>query len=356
MPTFRTTLSQFKPINWKAEAARQDLLELSFSESPYSALDFIDMPELPKANRYPRSSTIVSKKIADFAQVQSSQVCLTNGSDKALRLLAECLIESGDKVLQFEPTFPVFASAAILMGGDVVSIPISNASKNLANILQKIDQGQAIKAVYVANPNNPTGNYLLETDQVEAILKKDVWVIIDEAYFLFGGRTVLALLTKYSNLVIVRSLSKDFGLAGLRIGYLLGAPEVIKVINKVENTVEVFNCSSWSLHIADRVLSNTEFLPKLQSDIKKLKDTFEEMLRNFEFKIQPTQTPFVLTLPPDWLPERITSVEILKKSGILIKSYQLNPQTQLLRWALPTTEQFDEVQLKLNNLRKDYYV
>ena len=147
------------------------------------------------------------------------------GGDEIIDLLMRLFIAPGQKVLDCEPTFGMYSFSARLAEAEIVSVPRNSTwDIDIPAMLEAIDDSARI--VFLASPNNPTGNLLTERD-ARALLKTGVIVCVDETYYEFSGSTLCPLLDEYENLVILRSFSKWAGIAGLRVGYAIASSELI---------------------------------------------------------------------------------------------------------------------------------
>lgn len=205
------------------------LIKLNSNENPYGA-----SPLVKKAlknlfcNYYPNSDyPILCQAISKYANTKQDNIIVSSGSDELIYLLLRAILQEGEKIIICPPTFGIYEIAAKLNKGIIVSIPTNkNFRLNLPDILKSCSD-KKVKAIFLCSPNNPTGN-LVPREEAVKILKTGTLVIIDEAYYEFGNVTLSPLLRTYENLIILRSLSKWAGLAGLRIGYGIMSPKLTK--------------------------------------------------------------------------------------------------------------------------------
>ena len=191
-------------------------------------------------NRYPDPSAPVLKaKLRDKLGIaEQHDILVGTGSDEIITMLSQAILAGGGTVLSLEPSFAVFKNAAIAVAGRYVGVPLNaDFTLDLAATLAAIKHEQP-KLIWVVYPNNPTGN-LYPDDAIEKIIRAAPGlVVIDEAYEPFAQRSWMSRLDEFPNLLIMRTLSK-IGLAGVRLGYILGAPEWIDAINKVRGPFNV---------------------------------------------------------------------------------------------------------------------
>ena len=216
-----------------------DLERLHANESPWCSAGFASPAGL---NRYPEPHpAALPARLAELYGVASEQVLATRGSDDAIDLLVRGFCRAGtDAVLTCPPTFPMYEVAARIQGAGVVEMPLRREQGFLldtAAIEQRVRAGDTrIKIVFICSPNNPTGN-LVDAAAVEdlcAALSDTAIVAVDEAYIEFSGAESLAArLSRFPNLVVLRTLSKAYALAGVRCGALLGDPAIVGFLGRL---------------------------------------------------------------------------------------------------------------------------
>ena len=238
-------------MSWVDAVARPDILALRAYEHAAwrPALERLHANELPwnppgdasaeDLNRYPEPQPVeLLERLAALYGLERSSVLLGRGSDEAIDLLCRAFCRAGeDAVLVCPPTFGMYAVSARIQGAEVLNVPLSperSFALDPAAVLQRCTA--ATKIVFLCSPNNPTGNLLGEEAMLAIVagLAGRALVVVDEAYIEFAGRASLARqLAQWSNLAVLRTLSKAYGLAGARCGALLAAPEVIALLRKI---------------------------------------------------------------------------------------------------------------------------
>ena len=186
------------------------------------------------ANRYPDQGLAVRAKIAEINGLDGPEnVLLGNGSSEVYDMIFRSFLQPGEEVIQHTPCFGIYKLRCAALGGKLVSVPmIYRDGQFLFDADAVIDAiTPQTKIVVIANPNNPTGNFMAQEDFVR-IAETGVPFIVDEAYVEFAGlaRSQIGLTKKYKNVIVTRTLSKAYGLAGLRFGYLLGDKDVVAQI------------------------------------------------------------------------------------------------------------------------------
>ena len=187
----------------------------------------------------PRGSLAI-KAISSFLGFNESEVSVANGADEIMDLLMKVFVRKGSKVMVVEPSFPMYTFFTELYGGSKVTVILEPDFRlNVDAILKKADKDTRL--LFVCSPNNPTGNQFREADIKRLLQEFKGVVVVDEAYADFAPYSVLNWIKDYDNLAVLRSFSKAFGLAGLRLGYLISNRQIVKYVQRV---VGPFNVNS----------------------------------------------------------------------------------------------------------------
>jgi histidinol-phosphate aminotransferase len=274
-------------------------IKLNANENPYGLPEEIVEEILGKAknlkfSHYPNANSVkLSEAVSAFWGLSRDNIVIGNGSDELIDYLIKTFSEKGRRVITTAPSFAMYKIYSIINGSNFVQIPLGqgNFSLNEDKILEEAKKEDS-SVVFIAYPNAPTGNYFAEDKIIKIIEESGCLVVVDEAYFEFGEKTFVPLISQYDNLVILRTFSKAYSIASLRVGYLLSNPEIINEIRKVKSP---FNVNTFSQLAAQVVFENKEIL----------KDSIEKIIRERErltdrinkitpFKAHPSQTNFVL--------------------------------------------------------------
>jgi len=188
----------------------------------------------------PPRGSLATKAISCFLGFSESEVSVANGADEIMDLLMKVFVRKGSKVLVVEPSFPMYTFFAQLYGGSTVPVLLRpDFSLDVDAVLEKADKGTRL--LFVCSPNNPTGNQFREADIKRLLQEFEGVVVVDEAYVDFARGSVIRWVRDYDNLVVLRSFSKAFGLAGLRLGYLVSNKALVEYVQRV---VGPFNVNS----------------------------------------------------------------------------------------------------------------
>src|ERR1700761_4492867 len=251
-------------------------------------------------NRYPDPLQYeVKKRLSEIKGVPPRNIFLGNGSDEAIDILVRAFCNPGiDNVILVPPTYGMYEVSANINDIRIKKVPLTEEYQlNLEGIAEAIDEHT--KLIFICSPNNPTGNSM-NRDDVETLLANfNGIVVVDEAYINFSRqKTFIQELTEYSNLVVLQTLSKAWGLAGLRVGMAFASEEIIEIMNKVKPP---YNVNEASQQLALQALANIEQINSwiketlIQRDnlVLELKD------RDFVLDIYPSDANFILVKTTD---------------------------------------------------------
>ncbi|MGQ9781395.1 MAG: histidinol-phosphate transaminase [Nitrososphaeria archaeon] len=277
----RAIFENFEPYEWemspqeiaeKAGISVNQVLRLDTNTSPFIPRKWLtelarELQNLP-VNQYPDTKySEITRAIADYNKVQMDNIVVTNGADEAIDLIAKTIIDCGDKVVLSAPTYSMFRITSQIAGAQIIEVSRKRQplfADDVDKIVRTADKEKAA-AVFLSNPNNPTGTFL-KIEQIKKLAEKlECAVIVDEAYYEFCGRSAVGLIEHFSNVIVVRTLSKAFSLAGERIGYILANKWTVDKLNYVRppNSLSVT-----SLKLGVKALS----------DVKQMKEWVHEIV------------------------------------------------------------------------------
>ena len=340
----RNAVITMKNIKWGN--APKDCLRLQFGENPEvfpPALEAL-RNNIGAVNRYPDPEKIKLRSLlAQKENVSLENVFIGNGVDGLIELTAKVFCEAGDEVLIPSPTFPAYQAAVQLMGGTVVTCPLQN---DFSLDFERFKKCITLKTkiIFLANPNNPTGNILFSMAQMEQLLNAfDGIVVVDEVYYEFAKVSALPLLKKYKNLIIFQSFSKAYGLAGLRIGVAFANEALLSFFHKAEGSSQVFAINSLGIKAAESVLENQALADKFVEHFLRQKKLFESKLVEIEgLEVFRTQTSFCIFAVPgtaEAFRNRLLEKHVAVKSMSLFDNISPN----LVCCAVPPEDKIDFV-------------
>lgn len=285
----RENVKQLKPYS----SARDE-----FEDFDTKDMIFLDANENPfenGVNRYPDPQQMSIKEIlAKLRNVKTNQILLGNGSDEVLDLLFRAFCEpKKDNVITLPPTYGMYGVLANINAVENKEVLLSeDFQPQIEKIIEAIDS--TTKIIFLCSPNNPTGNSFLDESVVYLLKNFNGLVVIDEAYIDFSKKdSWINELDEYPNLVITQTLSKAYGLAGIRLGICYASAAVIKVLNKIKPP---YNVNELTQKRALQRLDNSE---QIKTEISSIVKQREELLKvlldvNFVEKIYPTEANFIL--------------------------------------------------------------
>lgn len=225
----------------KIKKLKLDWNESTIKPSEPIINDLINYIKKGHINFYPDvNAFLLRKTIGDYLKIDIENIRVYNGSDSALNYICMTFLNADEKVLVRNPTYTQINTYVSIMGAQLSTFLGRDIfSKEINSYISLINEISP-KLIYIANPNNPTG-LLYDPDDVEKIITScnNSIFIIDEAYIEFGGKSCLNLVNKYENIIILRTFSKAFGLAGLRVGYTLSHQNVSKLLDLTRNGKDV---------------------------------------------------------------------------------------------------------------------
>jgi histidinol-phosphate aminotransferase len=309
-------------------AARRAPVKLNQNENPY------DLPEALKRrvteqalgrawSRYPDfDPRELVEKLAAFSGWRADGILAGNGSNELIEALLLVTVAPGTRVVVPEPTFTLYALLTRILGGELIQAPLGPELEYQPDELRQLRRELGAGVTIVCSPNNPTGGVLDLGELARLCGEGDGLVVVDEAYHEFSGQSAVELLPHHGNLVVLRTFSKAMGLAGLRIGYLLAAPELTREINKARLP---YNLNFFSQAAALGALEDWEHL---RGNVERLVAARDELLHRL-YRIPgvrpyPSRANFILFEMADHDPRQV--FEELHARGVLVRDVTSYPR------------------------------
>lgn len=266
-------------------------------------------------NRYPDNDALKLKKaIGHYLSVDEKDIIVGNGSSEMIDLLMRTYIDPGDKILGFDVSFSMYKIFAQIYGGEYVSVNNDNYVMDMDRLIETAKTEQA-KIIMICNPNNPTG-YLIHKIDIERLCKstKSI-VVVDEAYIEFCEGSMINRLGGYDNLVVLRTFSKAWGLAGARVGYMISSPQIIRDVSRVKAP---YNLNCLSQEAALNVLKHSEQIFKNIDEIIAQRDCVYKQMLTLGYKVYKSAANFLYFEGPKSLYDTLVS------KGIVIRAFNNN--------------------------------
>lgn len=290
-----------------------ELYKLASNENLYGPTPKVNeaiKAHLDELQFYPETgSPLLKEAISKYLNVDASRILFGAGLDEVILMISRAVLTAGDKIVTSEMTFGQYYHNAIVESAKVTQVPLQEGHFDLEGILSEIDEDT--KLVWLCNPNNPTGTYFSH-DELQRFLERvpsDIPVIIDEAYVEFVTADdfpdTLALQKQFANAFLLRTFSKAYGLAGMRIGYVVAAKEAIEKYNIIRPP---FNVGRLSEYAALAALEDQAYLTSIRDRNAQEREKFFELSQSDAFYPSQTNFIYVKTSKPHDLYEALLSV------------------------------------------------
>ena len=323
--------------------ARDEVAKLSFNESPYGpspmAVQAMQQAACQVHLYFDMEAKELRQKIAEKHSVSMDHVYIGNGGDEAIALLVNAFVSPGDEVIMPWPTFGQYANATTIMDGIPVKVPVcsDDLRADLPAMLAAVTE--RTKIIFLCNPNNPTGVTVTGKALREfvAAIPSHIIVGLDEAYydyveapdFLSG----LALLAEFPNVAVIRTFSKIYGLAGMRVGYAIANPDIVTLVQRVR---PLFNVNTLAQFGAMAALDDREFVRFSAERNAAERAWISQQLTKLGWRVFPSQTNFVFV---DTGREAAPLADAARQAGIIIRAGAGWGYPTFLRISLGTHEQ-----------------
>jgi histidinol-phosphate aminotransferase len=311
------TMKEYHPPLGCRDSLRLDFNENTVACSP-AVRDVLGGIAAGDLTRYPERAPIESK-VAHHLGLHANQVALTNGVDEAIHVLFEAFLESGDELLLPVPTYTMYEVYASATDAKVIAVPSGDDLQfPFEPLLEAITP--RTKVIAIANPNSPAGS-VASRNQLFEIARQapQAIVLVDEAYFHFYGETVIDLIGVQPNLVVARTFSKAFGLAGLRVGVLAGSAETMQWIRRV---LSPYSVNSIALACLPAALNDAPYLNWYVAEVLAARAEFEEVLDDVAIRWWPSAANFVLV---EIGTKHAEFVRRMNSAGVLVRDRSNDP-------------------------------
>ena len=328
----------------------RSVIKLNTNENPYPPAPGVAKRlaalEADKMRLYPAfpEQTQLAEALAKHYQIKKEQLFIGVGSDDVLSLAFMTFFQSDRPVL-----FPDITYSFYDVWADLYRIPYEKKALDENFCIRPEDYRQQNGGVIFPNPNAPTG-ILMKPDEVEQIIaaNRDVVVIVDEAYIDFGGTSCLPLIGKYDNLLVVQTFSKSRSMAGMRIGYAMGSPELIKYINDVKYSVNSYTMNYAALQLGVEAVEDTAYFNECCEKIIRTRERAEAELTRLGFTFPKSFGNFIFASH-----NRVPAQEIferLKENDIYVRYWKKERINNYMRITIGTDEQMEALYRALEKI------
>ncbi len=326
----RHILNNFEPYRWEPSNTKiaselglniEKIIRFDTNTSPIIPQKWLEklcsMIQKINVNDYPDTSYLsLRTSISNCIKTDPDKIIITNGADEGLDVFAKAYIDKGITVLISAPTYPYYKTITQLAEGNIISIFRKKDFLDNEKSLLKFAKRQRPCVVFLCSPNNPTGNCSERNTIIKLLETSDTIVVVDEAYSEFSGKTVIDLTEKYDNLIILKTFSKAFSLAGARVGYIVSSSNTIKILNKVRppNSLSII-----SLVLAEIALNDVETVQNNIQSIIKERDRCKNFLQELkEIMVYPSESNFLLIKFQNINPNIVH--KLLMQKGLIVRN------------------------------------
>jgi histidinol-phosphate aminotransferase len=323
-----------QPYEWEPPSARiasqagvpeADVVRFDTNSSPWPGASLSELGPLA-LNEYPDTSyTLLTSALAAYSGASPDAITVGAGADEILDMLAKSYVGAGDPVVLSRPTYAMFRIVSEMAGGRVEAIPGAGLDLDQDRFLRR---SRHARLTWICNPNNPTGE-LLPIGFIEKVAEETPGVVaVDEAYFEFSGVSAAGLIARYPNLVVVRTLSKAFGLAGVRVGYALAGPSISAALRRVRPPGSI---SVVSEALAEQALRDQPGMRRRVASIVECRNTLYGELAALGLQVHPSAANFLLVRAGDG------AAPLLLRRGLVVRTFpSASPLAEFIRVTVRT--------------------
>ena len=340
MKTWRDYVHRVVPYTPGEQPNQPGMIKLNTNENPYPpAPGVVSMAghlETDKFRLYPDpTASILTETLAEFYQVKAEQVFVGVGSDDVLAMAFQTFFNSDKPIF-----FPDITYSFYPVWADAFKIPYETKALDENFRIRKEDYYGDNGGVVFPNPNAPTSVYE-KLEFIEDILKhnRDVLVIVDEAYIDFGGKSALALIEKYDNLLVVQTFSKSRSMAGMRIGYAIGNEELIKALNDFKYSFNSYTMNQTALILGAEAVKDRDYFNECIEKIIRTRTWVAKELKALGFEFNEPSANFIFATHPKYPAREL--FEALRKENIYVRYFSLPRIDNYLRITVGTDSEME---------------
>jgi histidinol-phosphate aminotransferase len=332
----RTTVRQmdgYTPGEQPAPGER--VVKLNTNENPFPPSPKVTLaiqqiePEILR--RYPNpSAQLFREAAAQVLGVTPEMIIAGNGSDDILTIATRTFVAPGGTLVSPDPSYSLYPVLAKLEDAKFVGVPWGKEWSLPVNELVAAKPD----AIYLANPNAPSGTFVTPSQVAELATRFDGLVLIDEAYVDFAEDSCLSLVREFANVVVSRTLSKAYSLAGMRFGYAVAQPEIIHEMMKVKDS---YNCDAISVCAATAAIQDQEYAKRTWEHVRSERQRLTSELQQLGWSVLPSQANFILATVPSGRGKE--AYLKLKQQGILVRYFDKPALADKIRITVGTSQE-----------------
>jgi histidinol-phosphate aminotransferase len=318
------------------------LIKLNTNENPYppspQVLEALRAALDGRLRMYPDpSASGLRQRLGNLHGFAPDQIVLGNGADDILNLCVRAFCGEGEKLAYFWPSYSLYPVLANIQGAVPVELPLNDQFQIEAHpaMLAKLN---GVKLVFITQPNAPSGVWLQRVELQRVIEETAGVVVIDEAYVDFAAEHCLDFAREYPNVLVARTFSKSYSLAGMRIGWAVGAPALIAALNKVKDS---YNVSRLSQVAGEAAVDDPAYFAETTRQVKATREKVRGVLEKWSFGVVPSQTNFLFVRPPAPLTAK-QWFDGLRQRNVLVRWWDADRIRDYVRVSIGTDAEMEQ--------------
>ena len=294
-----------------------------------------------KLRKYPDPGSIQARAAAaELYGVDPDWVIMANGSDELLNNLIRAFADAGEEIAYVHPSYSYYATLAAIQGAKIRTFGLTEDFR-----IADFPELYAGKLFFLTSPNAPLG-FIFENAYIEELARRcSGMLVVDEAYVDFSDGSAMALVKKYQNIVVTRTFSKSYSLAGMRLGLAVARPEVIAALDKIRDH---YHLDRLALVAASAALKDQDYLQLTVAKVRNIRDCFMDDLRKLGYQVIPSHGNFVFASPPDRNGKRV--YDALFERKILVRYFSDPLLKHGLRISIGTLEEMEATTAALQEI------
>ena len=345
MGYFRENVEKVKGYEPGFQPKQSDIIKLNTNENPYlpspQAVEVLSRVNVEQLRRYPDPlGTAFRQAAAEIHGVSAENIMCCNGGDDLLTIAFRAFCDENRSVAYPVPTYSLYPVLANLQSCKALEVPFDHEFNLPVDLIKT---GAAL--TIVCNPNAPSGSFVSVGEMASLADELTGVLLIDEAYADFADDNCAGLVKNFDNVIILRSMSKGYGLAGLRFGYAIASADLISGLIKVKDS---YNVDSVAIAVATAAIKDQEYFRQTTEKVKKARDLLTEQLRALKFEVPRSYSNFVLA-ETKRCQARVIYDKLVQRN-IYVRYFDLPGLENKLRITVGTTEQNDKVILALKEI------
>lgn len=342
-PMFRNAIEKMTGYQPGEQPRRQKVIKLNTNENPYApspkVIEAIKQAAIAGLQKYPdpmaggfrgRAAEVLQK---DLPAITPEWILCGNGSDDLLTIITRAIVGEGDVVRYPTPSYILYKTLADIQGARVDVVNFQSDWTLGSDFTRPLD---GLRLAFLANPNSPSGTMLSPAEVANLAVSLPCPLVVDEAYVDFAETNCLGLVADHPRVIVTRTLSKSYGLAGLRFGYCVAQPQVIEQLTKVKDS---YNCDALSIAAATAAIDDQAWLAANRAKVLFTRGRLASALREKGFQVTESHANFVWCIDP----QRDLKVlyESLKQSGVFVRYMPYPGWPEGIRVSVGTDDQVD---------------